>query len=477
MAAKKKENHNHTDVVTKTTLCTMTLPRCCRSLTLLSVVWALLTRPFAAGAVPLYTEEDTNIRLLRSKSDYDSVVLESPGIWMVHFYEEGSEECEVVIPTVKALGTLMNGIFQVAVVDLKGSESSAIAEQFPGSVKAPSFFVVPGDDKEKPKKFRKETNLQELANALMEEVTKTLQNRSQKLGGAGTGPGGSSGSGYKPSAGESHVMEINGANFDARVLQNPAVVGVTFAAPWCGHCQRLKPEWEEAAATLRGEGVALGWVDATVEQELASVFGVRGYPTIKIFPGGAPKTPNDAVDYQGERTAAAIVRGMLAEVDRSGVPKEIPELTSATVLEENCAGQNHICVLAVLPHILDSGAAGRNKYRDLLAAVAKSFRGSNFSFLWFEATAQPNLEQTLELTFGAPALVAYSQDRQAYAVMHGSFSEKAITSFLHGITTGRQPTVKLTQLPTVQTVEPWDGQDGAPVEDEIPLSEIMGDEF
>jgi hypothetical protein len=58
--------------------------------------------------------------------------------------------------------------------------------------------------------------------------------------------------------------------------------------------------------------------------------------------------------------------------------------------------------------------------------------------------------------------------------LHGSFSPKGIASFLNGVMTGRQPTTKLEQLPTIVTVTPWDGQDAAPIEDEIPLSEIMG---
>ncbi len=78
------------------------------------------------------------------------------------------------------------------------------------------------------------------------------------------------------------------------------------------------------------------------------------------------------------------------------------------------------------------------------------------------------------MTFGFPAVVALSMNKGAYAVMRRSFTEKAVTAFLHGVTTGRQPTVKLSQLPAVATTEPWDGSEGAPIEDEIPLTEIMG---
>jgi protein disulfide-isomerase A6 len=131
-----------------------------------------------------------------------------------------------------------------------------------------------------------------------------------------------------------------------------------------------------------------------------------------------------------------------------------------------------------LPHISESGAQGRDKYKQTVASVAKAFRSSPaFSFLWFQGTSQPALEGALELTFGFPAVVALSMDRKAYAVMRGSFSEKGMTSFLHSLTTGRQATLPLQSLPSVVTVEAWDGKDAAPTEEEFSLDDIMGEEL
>jgi protein disulfide-isomerase A6 len=251
---------------------------------------------------------------------------------------------------------------------------------------------------------------------------------------------------------------------------------VAFTAPWCGHCTRLRPEWQAAAQQLRDEPVVLGWLDATKYTDLAQQYQVKGYPTIKLFSPGAT-----VQDYPGERAAGAIVQFMVAELERSGIPKEIAELTSPDVLERGCRDTNRICVLAVLPHILESGAAGRNQYRTLLSSVAKNFRAiSSLTFLWLEQGSQEALEQSMELTFGAPALVAYSMDKQAYAVMRQSFTEKSITAFLHSLINGRQTVIPLPASGgtlKIRTLEPWDGQDGAPLEDELSLEDIMGDEL
>lgn len=63
---------------------------------------------------------------------------------------------------------------------------------------------------------------------------------------------------------------------------------IEFYAPWCGHCKKLAPEWNEAATAMKGK-VKFGKVDATVEKRLASRFGVQGYPTIKYWKYGKGK--------------------------------------------------------------------------------------------------------------------------------------------------------------------------------------------
>jgi thiol-disulfide isomerase/thioredoxin len=44
-----------------------------------------------------------------------------------------------------------------------------------------------------------------------------------------------------------------------------------FYAPWCGHCKKMKPQFDAAAEKLKAKGIdgKLAAVDCTIERSLA----------------------------------------------------------------------------------------------------------------------------------------------------------------------------------------------------------------
>jgi len=109
------------------------------------------------------------------------------------------------------------------------------------------------------------------------------------------------------------VIELTSRNFNEKVLQSEGPWIVSFTAPWCGHCQRLKPEYHAAAESLGGV-VNLGNVNCDEEKDLAYQYGVRGFPTIKYFPAGRAKKSSPE-DYQSGRDANSIVQYAMSRFD------------------------------------------------------------------------------------------------------------------------------------------------------------------
>eukprot|EP00878_Enallax_costatus_P001518 GHUV01001669.1.p1 GENE.GHUV01001669.1~~GHUV01001669.1.p1 ORF type:complete len:459 (+),score=78.64 GHUV01001669.1:164-1540(+) len=99
------------------------------------------------------------------------------------------------------------------------------------------------------------------------------------------------------------VVSLTSSNFDSKI-KSGGVWMVEFYAPWCGHCQALKPAWEQAAKALKGI-VNVAAVDCDEHKSLAGEHGVQGFPTIKFFYVSDGKIKSSS--YNGGRSAKEIV--------------------------------------------------------------------------------------------------------------------------------------------------------------------------
>ena len=95
------------------------------------------------------------------------------------------------------------------------------------------------------------------------------------------------------------VLDITASNF--------ASVGgdtlVKFYAPWCGHCKRFAPAYEEIALAMKDESTTVGRVDGASERGLSTIFNIQGFPTIYyIHPDGST-----VYKYGGQRSKEAVM--------------------------------------------------------------------------------------------------------------------------------------------------------------------------
>jgi len=95
------------------------------------------------------------------------------------------------------------------------------------------------------------------------------------------------------------VVKLDKNNFEEKT--KTGVAFVKFYAPWCGHCKRLAPTWEQLAQKFEAEDrVMIGHVDCTagdnINRELCNSNGVNGFPTLNIYKDGVK-----VEEYSGKR--------------------------------------------------------------------------------------------------------------------------------------------------------------------------------
>ena len=328
--------------------------------------------------------------------------------------------CKSLVPEWKKAAKALKGIVNVAAVD--GTAAQATAQKL-GVQGFPSIFVY-GADKSKPTPYNGGRDAKAIVDAGLKAAQQLaagrLSGKAAGGGGGGKGAGGASSSGGgKKKAGASsggsasepgggkHVATLEDDSFEATVLDSEEAWMVEFYAPWCGHCKTLAPEWAEAAAQTADSGVRFGAVDATAHQALGAKFNVKGFPTIVAFPPGK-KTAASGKVYNGGRDASSLAAHASSLLEGAGpVRGSVAQLTGAAVWEEHC-GAKRICLVAVLPHIVDDGAAKRQARLDALAdAAGAAGKRALFRFLWTEAGAQPSLERMFN-TGVTPAMYAVS---------------------------------------------------------------------
>jgi len=98
----------------------------------------------------------------------------------------------------------------------------------------------------------------------------------------------------------SATEELTKATFSKKINSGKNGM-VKFFQTWCGHCTRMKPDWDKLASTAHSS-VFIADVNCGEEQELCDEHGVTGYPTIKYFIGGKEHDYNEARSYEALQT-------------------------------------------------------------------------------------------------------------------------------------------------------------------------------
>jgi protein disulfide-isomerase len=125
-------------------------------------------------------------------------------------------------------------------------------------------------------------------------------------------------------AGES--VPLTSTNFHRLVSNSFEPWFIKFYAPWCHHCQKMAPNWEQLAKEMKGR-LNIGEINCDAEPRLCKDHNVRGYPTLMFFRGP------EHVEYQGLRGLGDLVQYSENALELAGGVQDV-DAESFKALEE-----------------------------------------------------------------------------------------------------------------------------------------------
>ena len=93
------------------------------------------------------------------------------------------------------------------------------------------------------------------------------------------------------------VTTVVNYNWQDVVMDDSKDVLVEIYAPWCGHCKKLAPIWDELGKNVEQiDDLIIAKMDGTANE--VSGLSIKGYPTVLFYPKGNKKA---VLDYKSGR--------------------------------------------------------------------------------------------------------------------------------------------------------------------------------
>jgi protein disulfide-isomerase A1 len=130
--------------------------------------------------------------------------------------------------------------------------------------------------------------------------------------------------GYKkseaiPASNDDAVKVIVGKTFEEIVYDKEKDVFVEFYAPWCGHCKKLAPVWDELGEIFEDKAphIVIAKIDATANSYPETI-DVKGFPTLIFFPADNKQ----GITYNEERDLDSLKDFIVEHASRPITNKE-----------------------------------------------------------------------------------------------------------------------------------------------------------
>jgi len=154
---------------------------------------------------------------------------------------------------------------------------TAVLAYFEKDAEDPKFFIW---NEEKETEYNAETLKRFIENSI--QGTYEIFKRSEPIPEKNDGP----------------VKIVVGKQFEEIVYDKTKDVLLEIYAPWCGHCKKLAPIYEELGQSFSHEkSVVIAKIDGTANT-IPESLDVKGYPTLYFLPANNKENP---IKYEGKR--------------------------------------------------------------------------------------------------------------------------------------------------------------------------------
>lgn len=416
-------------------------------------LFACVLLVIASTAAAMYDAKSPVVSL--TPESFDSSVIQSDELWVVEFYAPWCGHCKRLTPEWdKAAKQLEGTKIHIAAVD--ADQHRELGNRF--NVQGFPTIKVFGADKLAPTDYEGPRQAAGIVRFAKTEWKKIEAKRNGEP--VEEEPEEAPTSEFYDGT---DVVELSDAMFDKEVAGGKEPWLIEFYAPWCGHCKNLVPEWKKAASSLGGV-VRLGAVDATTQKKWAQKFNVNGFPTIKFIP---PGNPDAAEDYQGGRSSENIVTYALNKAEKyPAAPVVVSQIENQAAFEK-LRSSNPLSVVFVVPHVIDTGAAGRQKLLDMFGEIAGQLRTRRIAFGWIVGGEHESFESVFNIRDSYPTYVVYNADKGRAATHKGTFVKANILNGIKAVLSGKSPVSQVKEAPKLSNGVPlWDGKDYVPPADD-----------
>lgn len=116
------------------------------------------------------------------------------------------------------------------------------------------------------------------------------------------------------------TVKIVGKTHDELLKDTSKDIFIKYYAPWCGHCNKLAPVWEELASIYGSNqdnaSVIIGKLDHTAN-DVETPYQIEGYPTILLYPANGKFDPEtglrEAILFEGNRELDSFIEFVKAK--------------------------------------------------------------------------------------------------------------------------------------------------------------------